>query len=242
MARFRATEAHHTLSEPQEKAGGSTARGGPVLSRRQLGLLFGGGAAVIIGGASFGVVAKSVQHARTEAATAFGSVRLLRAARLARLSADGSPSPLVGRVALARMSGQPVTAAGAGIGVAVPAAAAGHGGHGGAIPGLRWPQPENHTWGDVILVELEVTNTGTEHVPFSPGQLRLRPAAGGFSTSLQDADRDAGALVPGRPERLWVSFLAPETAGRFLVEFTDPLQDTTVDLHVPDLVTVLERS
>jgi hypothetical protein len=214
-----------------------------VLTRRQLGLLFGGGAAVVLGGASFGVVAKTIQHARVEAATGFGSVRLLRAARLARLSADGTPSPLVGRVALARMSDQPLTAAGAGVGVAVPAAAsAAHGGHGGAVPGLRWPQPENHTWGDIVLIELEVHNVGTEPVPFSPGQLRLRPTAGGFSTSLQDADRDAGSLAPGRPERMWVSFLAPESAGRFLVEFTDALQDTTVELRVPELVTVLERS
>ncbi|WP_336710783.1 hypothetical protein [Arthrobacter sp. USHLN218] len=213
-----------------------------MLTRRQLGLLFGGGAAVIIGGASFGVVAKSVQHGQTEADTAFGSLRLLRAARLARLSADGSPSPLVGRVALARMSGQPVTAAGAGIGVAVPAAAAGHGGHGGAIPGLRWPQPENHTWGDVVLLDLEVHNAGPGPVPFSPGQLRLRPSSSDASISLQDAGRDAGPLAPGVPERLWVSFLAPESAGRFLVEFTDPLQDTAVELRVPELVTLMEHS
>ncbi|WP_262103754.1 hypothetical protein [Arthrobacter sp. Marseille-P9274] len=214
--------------------------GGTVLSRRQLGLLFGGGAAVIIGGAGFGVVAKTVQHAQVQAGTAFGSVRLLRAARLARLSADGSRSPLVGRLALARLSGDSVPIAGAGVGIAVPAAT-GHG-HGGAIPGLRWPQPENHTWGDIVLLELEVANTGSAPMPFSPGQLRLRPAGNAMSTSLQDSGRDAGPLAPGAVEHVWVSFLAPETAGRFIVEFTDPLQDSVAELRVPELVTVMERS
>jgi hypothetical protein len=214
--------------------------GGTVLSRRQLGLLFGGGAAVIIGGASFGVVAKTVQHAQVQAGTAFGSVRLLRAARLARLSADGSRSPLVGQLALARLSGNSAPIAGAGVGIAVPAVT-GHG-HGGAIPGLRWPQPENHTWGDIVLLELQVANTGTAPMPFSPGQLRLRPAGSAMSTSLQDSGRDAGPLAPGTVEHVWVSFLAPETAGRFIVEFTDPLQDTMVELRVPELVTVMERS
>ncbi|MGW6173631.1 hypothetical protein ACWF5H_09095 [Arthrobacter sp. NPDC055138] len=216
---------------------------GLVLTRRQLGLLFGGGATVLIGGVGFAVVAKTVQHAQTEATTAFGSIRLLRAARLARLSADGMPSPLVGQTALAKMSGGgTITAAGTGIGAGLSAAGTGHGGHGGAVPGLRWPQPENHTWGDVVLLELEVHNTAAEAVPFSPGQLRLRPTISSASISLQDAARDAGPLAPGVPERLWVSFLAPETAGRFVVEFADPLQDTVVDLRVPELVIVMEQS
>jgi hypothetical protein len=215
--------------------------GNTVLSRRQLGLLFGGGIAVIIGGASFGVVAKTAEHARTNASTSFGSIRLLRAARLARLSADGTPSPLVGQPALDQLSGGSVMASGTGSGI--PVAAAGHGGHsGGAVPGLRWPQPENHTWGDIILLEFEAHNNSDKPMPFSPGQLRLRAAGSTGSISHQDAGSDPGALPPGATERLWVSFLAAETAAGFRVEFDDSIQDTTVELRLPELVTVMERS
>ncbi|EMY32560.1 hypothetical protein D477_019538 [Arthrobacter crystallopoietes BAB-32] len=244
MAQLHGTAAEPEAADaPDEEIDGSGK--GLVLTRRQLGLLFGGGAAVIIGGASFGVVAKTAERSRTTAAVSFGSVRLLRAARLGRLAADGRPSPLVGKLALARLEGTGKTLAAApvlGAGVELASTASGHDHSGGALPGSEWPMPLNLTWGDVVLLDVEVSNTSDRPALFSPGQLRLKDLASGASITMQGAARRPGAIAARSAEKLWVSYLAPAGAAAFSVEYNDPLQKEPQALRVPRLRTVLERS
>ncbi|NKX55631.1 DUF4352 domain-containing protein [Arthrobacter mobilis] len=210
----------------------------PVLTRRQLGLLFGGGAALVVGGAGFGIVARTEQQARTSAGTAFGSLTLLRAGRLARLQADGTPSPLVGQPALSLLPA-PGTVAEAAVTAPGPSPAVVLAGHGQGHSGSGWPQPVNLTWGDVVLLELQVRNTGDGPITFSPGQLRLR--AGRETITPQRAGRGPGALAPGSAEQLWISYLVPASAADFAVEFTDPFRDNTSVLRLPPLVIVTAR-
>jgi hypothetical protein len=241
MTKPAEVEAADSPWEQEAPAAGSGQ--GPVLTRRQLGLLFGGGAAVIIGGASFGVVAKTAERSRTSAAVSFGSVRLLRAARLGRLAADGRPSPMVGRLALARLEGTGKTLAAAPVaGAAVQLASTGDHHSGGSLPGSEWPMPLNLTWGDVVLLDLEVSNTSGQPALFSPGQLRLKDLASGATITMQGSGRRPGAVDAGSVEKLWVSYLAPAGAMAFSAEYTDPLQEQPAVLRVPTLRTVLEPS
>jgi hypothetical protein len=245
MTRVLGDQEDHILTEPQDEPPSAATWGRAVLSRRQLGLLFGGGVAVVIGGASFGVVAKSAERSRTTAAVSFGSVRLLRAARLGRLSADGRPSPLVGRLALGRLEGTGKTLAAApapGDGIQLASAGDGHGHSGGFLPGSEWPMPLNLTWGDVVLLDVEVSNTSDQPRLFSPGQLRLKDQASGATITMQGSGRRPDTVAARTSEKFWISYLAPAGAAAFSVEYTDPLQQEPAVLRVPRLRTVLERA
>jgi hypothetical protein len=117
------------------------------------------------------------------------------------------------------------------------------GGHtdGATTPVTSHPQPYNLTWGDVVVLEVEVLNTTTVPMLFSPGQLRLK-LADGLTITPEDASRRPEPIAAGAAEVLWVSYLAPSDAAKFSVDFTDPQHDTHLALRVPRLVTAEERS
>ncbi|MBO1269580.1 DUF4352 domain-containing protein [Arthrobacter cavernae] len=202
----------------------------PKLSRRQFGLVLGGGAVLLVAGGAYGVVARTQPSTGPTAATPFGTLRLVRAGRLARLDADGQPAAHTAHAALARLAaaGSPVPGFNY-----VSALKADHGSHtdghgeaGGA--GSPWPQPANLTWGDVVVLELELHNNRPEPMLFAPGQLRLKLSdAGSAATTVtpQDTGRSPGTLAPGATELIWISYLAPPDASELQLEYTDPQQD-----------------
>ena len=86
----------------------------------------------------------------------------------------------------------------------------------------NWPQPVNLTWGDVVLLEVELRNSSPEPVLFSPGQLRLRLLPSGTTVTPQDFDRGLGSVDPGATEHLWISYLAPHDALAMELEYSEP--------------------
>lgn len=233
-----------------ESAAPSVAMGRPM-TRRQLGWLFAGVSGLLVSGAGYGIVSKTAHEAGATAATSFGTLRVLRAGRFARLAADGMPSALRGREALAAMEGElvvPLAAAAIGSRTGPVAGHSGHGGHGGGpatrdvagqtVAGLRWRQPANSTWGDIVLTEFEVRNSASMPVAFSPGQLRLALGRSGGTITAQDCAPDAGPLAPGGVARLWVSYLAPETANDFHLEYTDPWSGSSTNVALPGMITM----
>src|ERR687889_2516365 len=87
------------------------------LSRRQFGLIVGGGALLLVGGGTYGIVARSGPGSGKSLATAFGTLSLVDAGRLARLDAQGQPAatPLASAISQvtdgtrrAAAAGQPV--------------------------------------------------------------------------------------------------------------------------------------
>ncbi|HXF01344.1 MAG TPA: hypothetical protein VN601_00010 [Arthrobacter sp.] len=191
------------------------------LSRRVFGVLLGAGVAGVVGGA--GLLTASQQRAGGMGPggveTSFGSVRLVSAERQHRLAYDGGvPAPGTASSAAAGSAG------------AAPGGP-GHAGHGTIV--ATAPQPANMTWGDHLLVELEVRNASDGHVLFAPGQLRLKVGDGGPTVTNRDSD-DAATLGPRSTERFWISFLVPADAQSFSAEFTDPwLHSAPLELQVP---------
>lgn len=209
------------------------------ISRRQFVVLVGGSAAGIAVAWGYGVSATDSPPAQS----AFWGVRVVRAGRGARLGADGlpafnaAPGPSVfngqaSRAAADRAINSTLAVAPAG---SVNAHTGGHAG-GGPHPATPYPQPANLTWGDVVVLEVEVQNTGAVPSLFSPGQLRLKLADGPTITP-QDASRGPEPIAAGAVELLWVSYLAPSDAADFSVEFTDPRLDAQLALRVPGLIT-----
>jgi hypothetical protein len=230
---------------PAEPDGGGGGDGiaAPVLSRRQFGLLIGGGAVLLAAGGAFGIYARTRTGAAPPAATSFGSLQLLRAGRLARLGADGQAAFASGESALARLAAGPAAGPAGGAG-ARQQPVHDHTGSapGQSIPGTRWPQPENHTWGDVVIVELQVHNSGAEQMLFAPGQLRLRAGLAPATITAQDAGRPPGAIGPGETVLTWISYLAPQEAAEFQLDFTDPLDDTAISLPLPAFAAIKEHA
>jgi hypothetical protein len=112
--------------------------------------------------------------------------------------------------------------------------AAGHGDHASApVTSL---EPGNHTFADVVALEVEVHNGTSGPVLLSPGQLRLRLGEQGPTVTPRDSGRAVGAVAAGATERLWVSYLAPSDAGELAAEFTDPRQADVLRLDLPSVV------
>lgn len=238
---------------------GTAPEGGRALlgwqtSRRQFVVLVGGGAAAIAVAWGHGVPATDSPLLTSS----LWKARVVRAGRGARLTADGrpafsaSPGPAAfngrGGRAANRAINSTLAVAAAGSSVDTPGGHAdGHAGGGqtdghpgagagGPHPDTPYPQPGNLTWGDVVVLEVQVQNTGAVPSLFSPGQLRLR-LANGPTITPQDASRGPGPIAAGAVELLWVSYLAPSDAVDFAVEFTDPRREGQQALRVPGLVT-----
>jgi hypothetical protein len=214
------TTLHGESAVVTETEGGASLPSG--LSRRVFGVLVGAGVAGVVGGA--GLLTASHQRAGGigpgGVETSFGSVRLVSAERQHRLAYDGGvPAP----------GAESSAAAGSAAG-ATPGGA-GHAGHGTIVAAA--PQPANMTWGDHLLVELEVQNASDGHLLFAPGQLRLKVGDGGPTVTNRDSG-EAVVLAAGSTERFWISFLVPADAQSFSAEFTDPwLHSAPLQLPVP---------
>jgi hypothetical protein len=209
----------------------------PALSRRQFGLIVGGGALLLAAGGTYGVVSRSTSNSAEPVATAFGSLSVVKAGRLARLDAQGRPatkslaaaaSHITGSGAAASLSGAPRRSPGD---PAVSLAAHTH--DGGVLPDSGWPQPANFTWGDVVLLEVALTNSRPEPVLFAPGQLRLKLLPSGITVTPQDFNKGPGAIAAGATERLWISYLAPHDALDMELEYSEPEQDGSMSLALP---------
>lgn len=171
---------------------------GPFFSRRQIGIIAGGGTFLLAGAAGTLAWARADTGTRGRP-TSFGTVEIRRAERRPRLAAAG---------------------------------ATGLGGshhHGAGDP----PEPGNHTWADVVLVELEVRNLQEVPVLLSPGQLRLYVGPEQISVTPNAAGRPAGAMEAGATERFAISFLTPSGTRELSAGFSDPWKHRTVLLELP---------
>ncbi|MFF2030342.1 hypothetical protein [Arthrobacter sp. NPDC058192] len=219
---------------------------GPVLSRRQFGLIVGGGAFLLVAGGTYGAVSRSSPQSATQLDTAFGVLTVSRAGRLARLNTQGLQAFRSIESAAALLTGPGAMAAGAnraatgglqraGSTTNLPATSHDHD-HDSAPPeDPDWPQPVNLTWGDVIILEVELRNSSQEPVLFSPGQLRLRLLSSGTTVTPQDFDRGLNAVEAGAAEHLWISYLAPHDALAMELEYSEPEHDGTAFLPLPPL-------
>jgi hypothetical protein len=185
------------------------------LTRRVFGVLMGAGIAGIVGGGS---LIAAGQHADNDGGisrgegvwTSFGSVRINAAERQAR-------NPQVPG--------------------ADHAAANAQGGHGGHAVASKTAQPFNLTWGDHMMVELEVHNGLDRKVLFSPGQLRLKVGADGPTVTNRGPGTGKGALEPGSTSHFWISFLVPSDVQDISAEFTDPWSDGgPLALELPEVL------
>ncbi|MFF5793871.1 hypothetical protein ACFY5D_17630 [Paeniglutamicibacter sp. NPDC012692] len=113
------------------------------------------------------------------------------------------------------------------------AAAGGHGGHG--MSGGRSLQPVNMTYGDHLLVQLDVFNESDEDQMFSPGQLRLRGNSQPWLVVNRWNDLVPGLLAPGAKLRANISFLVPSDATAFTALFDDIASPggAPIDLPLP---------
>jgi hypothetical protein len=211
------------------------------ISRRQLVVIAGGGAAVLALAGTYSVAATD----STPVTSPFWRVRVVRAGRGARLTTAGLPAfhAAPGPSLFTSKPSPAVVGKSAGLSGAHPDGHSGRpeGESSGSSAAMSNPQPANLTWGDVVILEVEVLNTTAAPMLFSPGQLRLK-LAGGQTITPEDASRSPGAFAAGSPEMLWVSYLAPSDAADFSVEFTDPQQDAQLTLGVPRLVTARGRA
>lgn len=214
------------------------------LSRRQFGLIVGGGALLLVGGGTYGVVSRSRPGSGKGLDTAFGTLSLVEAGRLARLDAQGQPAATPLASAISQVTGGTPVAAAAGqpgirrISSRQPTAVDNH--HGGPLLDSGWPQPGNFTWGDVVVLEVALTNSSPVPVLFSPGQLRLKLLPSGITVAPQDSDHGPGTIAAGATEQVWVSYLAPHDSVAMEVEYTG-LDDAARTLALP-LLTVARSS
>jgi hypothetical protein len=229
--------------EPIRTATNEAARRSTVfgwqISRRQFVVIAGGSAAAVAVAGGYGIATTDSTRVKRSS----WSVRVVRAGRGARLTAAGlpafhaapGPSVFTSRPSPAVLS----RPAGRSSGHADPHAGTPTDGGGTAV--TSYPQPYNLTWGDVVVLEVEVLNTTAVPMLFSPGQLRLK-LPDGLTITPEDASRSAEPIAAGSAEMLWVSYLAPSDAESFSVEFTDPQHDAQVTLGMPRLVTAEEHS
>lgn len=221
-------------------------------SRRKFLVVFGAGAAAIAAAGTYGVARNDVVPAAGPAVHSADKLQVARAARGARLGPNGTPASTVApgpeeflRLVSAGQGGPPQqVAAGPDTMERASAVSAtgtsnrnphGHGGAGGAVPATGYPQPGNETWGDVVVLEVEVFNQEEVPVPFSAGQLRLR-RHGGETITPKDFSRRSGSIAPGAVESMWISYLAPSDAEGFTLEFTDAFHGELLSIGIPSFV------
>ena len=214
----------------------------PGLSRRQFGLVLGGGALLLFGGGTYVAVALGAAGDAPVLGTAFGTLSVVNAGRLARLDAQGRPATKSLAAAVAQIT------PGAGTATAFdgaprleraahhePASPATHGHDDGTVPDSGWPQPANLTWGDVVLLEVALTNNLSDPVLFAPGQLRLKLLPSGVTVTPQDFNHGPGLIAAGATEQLWISYLAPHDSLEMEIEYSDPELEGTRSVRLPAL-------
>lgn len=204
-----------------------------------------GGAFLLLAGSTYGVAGRSRQNTATSVATAFGSLAIVRAGRLARLDDQGQPAFRTLAAAASHMK----AGRGAGGGTQIrrvstteQASSDPHGHDGGTLGDAAGPEPLNLTWADVVLLEVQLQNAGAAPVLFSPGQLRLRLGSSAVTVTPRDADRDPGPLAPHSTEHLLISYLAPRGSAELELDYSDEQQDRTYRLALPPLTTNGARS
>ncbi|MGG5752690.1 hypothetical protein ACQ3I4_08705 [Zafaria sp. Z1313] len=108
-------------------------------------------------------------------------------------------------------------------------------GHAGAhaAAGSTSPQPVNMTYGDHLLLRLEIANDTDAEIAFSPGLLRVLPNSEPWWIVNRRSDLHNGAIPPGGRVSANISFLVPSNATRFSAEFTDVGQGVPVRLELP---------
>ena len=215
------------------------------LSRRQFGLVLSGGAFLLLAGGTYGVAGRSPQNATTSVATAFGSLAIVRAGRLARLDSQGQPAFKNLAAAASQMKGGSGRRGGTQIRrvstAELPRAGA-HGHDDGWLGDPAGPEPLNLTWGDVVVLEVQLQNAGAVPVLFSPGQLRLKLSSSAVTVTPRDSDRNPGPLAPHTSEHLLISYLAPRDSPELELDYSDEQQDRTYRLALPPLTTNEARS
>jgi hypothetical protein len=196
----------------------------PAITRRTFTIA--AGTAAVAAATAYAMTSTGARTAPQSAAASFGAVRIIRAGRSPRFTAAGHPvlSRPPGAADFSRMAN---VAAVSNAGTVPRTGAHGHGAPSGG--------PVNETWGDVIVIEAEVTNTGPAPKLFSPGQLRLKVGPNGPTVTPRDASRGPGTIPAGVSEPVWISYLAPSEATEFSIDFTDPQQDTRLALSIPHL-------
>jgi hypothetical protein len=208
------------------------------LSRRQFGLVLSGGAFLLLAGGTYGIAGRSRENTTTSVATAFGSLAIVRAGRLARLDAQGQPAFKTLAAAASRMK------AGAGDGMQIRRVSTAarsspdvHGHDDGTLGDAAGPEPLNLTWADVVLLEVQLQNAGAVPVLFSPGQLRLKLGSSAVTVTPRDSDRNPGPIAPHTSEHLLISYLAPRESPELALDYSDEQQDRTYRLALPSLTT-----
>lgn len=111
------------------------------------------------------------------------------------------------------------------------AVAGGHAGHQMAVAGTR--QPVNMTFGDHLLIQLEVFNDSDEDQMFSPGMLRLRGKSQPWPVVNCWNDLTPGLLAPGVRIQAKISFLVPSDAMAFTALFDDISNPDGEPLELP---------
>jgi hypothetical protein len=216
------------------------------LSRRQFGLVLSGGAILLLAGGTYGVVGRSPQNVTTSVATAFGSLTIARAGRLARLDGQGQPAfkTLAAAASYIDTGGR-----GLGRGTQIQRVSStdepgldGHGHDDGALDDAGSPEPVNRTWPNVVLLEVQLENTGEQPVLFSPGQPRLMLSPSAVTITPRDSDRNPGPIAPHASEHILISYLAPRESQDLELDYSDEQQDRTYRLALPPLTTNEARS
>ncbi|VXB30259.1 conserved hypothetical protein [Arthrobacter sp. 9AX] len=213
------------------------------LSRRQFGLVLSGGAFLLLAGGTFGVVGRSPENVTTSVATASGTLTVVRAGRLARLDASGQPA----FKSLAAAASCLDTGDGPGGGRQLRRASTteeldAHGHDDEALEDPSSPEPVNRTWPIVVLLEVQLENTGARPVLFSPGQLRLRLSSSAVTITPRDSDRSPGLVAPNASEHFLISYLTPRDQQDMELDYSDEQQDTNYRLALPPLTTNEVRS
>lgn len=215
---------------------------GPLLSRRQFGLVVGGGAFLLVAGGTYGVISRSGLNSGGSVVTAFGTLSVLRAGRLARLDPQGRTVFRSVAAAASQLTGGAGSASAFSGGSRLQRVAslrdvstASHSHDDGTLPDSTGQQPANLTWGDVVVLEVELNNTRPEPMLFGPGQLRLKLVPSATTVTPQDSGRGPGAISPGTKEHLWISYLAPHDSLGMELEYADPMRDQKLTLPLPPL-------
>ncbi len=215
------------------------------LSRRQFGLVLSGGAFLLLAGGTYGIAGRSREDTTTSVATAFGSLAIVRAGRLARLDAQGQPAFRT----LAAAASQMKAGRGAGdsmqirrVSTTTQPSPGVHGHDEGTLGDTAGPEPLNLTWADVVLLEVQLQNAWAVPVLFSPGQLRLKLGSSAVTVTPRDSDRDPGPMAPHSSEQLLISYLAPRDSPELALDYSDEQQDRTYGLALPSITTNEARS